>query len=246
MFQAIAYISLFYVFFVAVAGRLRPAYHQYHATKAEKSDEVPQKMLALIHGLISANCGLLYICGWFDWSQLQLGLWFTTAYLIFDFGWSVMHHERDGEDSVMAHPIGTGIHHLMTLVFIHGALFSSSLAGCLAFFLSEIPVCFLNLTWYYFYIGRSEKREAAILSICTIVTYFLFRVCGFPLMFLFVMMPNVNWLNPFTYVILPLLVLVYAMNVQWFVKLLNKTAKLLPNLYDLRYLSKLPGIGRFL
>ena len=230
----------YYSVFVYLNERLKPAYLQKEQSKVEKSAEVPQKMLGFLHALITAAHGIFYAAGWIDFPQLHSARLISTAFLVFDFVLSVMNYETDGEEALTAHPIGTGIHHFITLIFIYGSLFASSLAGCLAFFWSEVPVCFLNATWYYFYIGQSNSRVCAILSICTVTTYFIFRVCMFPIMFLFIMLPNVNWFNPLTYPILLLLGLVYILNLLWFFKLLNKTAKLLPNIYGLEMLSKFP------
>ena len=243
MFVDILQIIGYYIAFVCINERLKPAYQQAQVSRAEKSAEVPQKMVGFLHALITSAYGVSYAVGWIDFPQLHTARLISTAFLCFDFVSSVINYERDGDESIMAHPAGTGLHHLITIIFIYGALFASSLAGCLAFFWSEIPVCFLNMTWYYFYIGQSHKRECAILSMCTIVTYFIFRVCMFPLMFLFVMLPNMNLFNPFSYLAVPLLVLVYLLNVHWFVKLLSKTARLLPNLYDVQILARLPVVG---
>ena len=110
-----------------------------------------------------------------------------------------------------------------------GIFFKSTIAGCLAFFISEIPVVFLNVTWLQFYLGREETRLCAGVSVVTIVTYFFCRILLFPSMFLFVMLPQINFFNPMVYPIMALLFLLYILNCYWFYKLLRKTAKLLPN-----------------
>jgi hypothetical protein len=223
-------IVFYYLILVSVFNNMKPAFLQKEQCKAERSCEVPVKMVSFLHAIVTSCYGLAYSLGCIAMPELDRACLISTAFLLFDAVQSITFYQRDGDDSVLAHPYGVLFHHVVTVMFIHGILFNFSIAGRLAFFLSEIPVCFLNLTWLYFYLGQSESRECAIASIITIITYFIFRIVGFPLFFLFVLLPEMNFLNPLSYITLPLMVFIYLLNCLWFFKLLHKTMKLLPNL----------------
>ena len=65
----------------------------------------------------------------------------------------------------------------------------------------------------------------------------VFFTVMFPVIFLFLMLPHINWFNPFSYFAVLLLLFVYAMNVVWCIKLLTKTGKVMPQIYGQRILG---------
>ena len=232
MFLELFWIVVYYHIFVWVHTRMQPAYLPVEESRLERSHEVPVKMISMIHAFLTSCYGLLYFFDIITLGQLYDGRALSTAFLMFDFVQAVTFWKRDGDESSLAHPYGVAFHHLVTFFFIYGIMFESSIAGLLAFFLSEIPVVFLNVTWLYFYMGESGSRECAIFSILTIVTYFIFRVILFPLIFFCVLLPKMSLFNPLSPILIILLVLIYVLNCFWFTKLLTKTAKLVPNLYS--------------
>ncbi len=122
-------------------------------------------------------------------------------------------------------------HHVVTLLFIHAVLFGNEGRGgkedteapLLAFYISEVPIITLNLTWLYIYHGRQDSRDCAIFSAVTVLSYLLLRLVAYLLIFFFVLLPRMSLLNPFSYLMMILLAFVYSMNVVWFLSLVRKT-----------------------
>lgn len=232
MIGFLAELILYFHVCVVVFARMMPSYLPKERCRAERSNEVPIKMMGFLHALITSFHALAYCLDWIGWTELERARTFSTAFLCFDFAQSVTFYTRDGQAAVLANPWGVGFHHVMTIIFMYGIFFNYSIAGSLAFMLSEIPVCFLNLTWLHFYVGQSKSRTCAVCSILTIFTYAIFRIIGFPLFFMCVMVPQLNWFNPFsTFLIFPLFLGIYALNCYWFLNLWSKTMSLVPNLY---------------
>ena len=229
MLSHIIWTYIYYLCFAWVHTRMKPAYLPTQECRVQRSADVPVKMISMLHGIITACYGLGYCGHWVSLYKLYDCRDISTAFLLFDFVQSVTFWKRDGDESSLAHPYGVGFHHAVTFVFMCGLMFNNSIAGCLVFFLSEIPVIFLNVTWLYFYLGKSETRECTIFSFLTILTYFIFRIVMFPLIFFVVLLPEMNLLNPFAYIMIVMLGFIYLLNCYWFSKLLTRTAKLFSN-----------------
>lgn len=149
-------------------------------------------------------------------------------------GIGVIGESEETEDKRdVAHPAAVAFHHVTTLAFIHGLLCGQEtvITAILLFFCSELPVIFLNLTWLFFHVGRSNTRACAICSNLTVATYCVARLFLFAVVFAFKLLPAMSWLSPWTLLVIALLVFVYALNVVWFAILVKK---------NLRYLRDLP------
>ena len=239
MLGSIIWLCLYYHGLVWVYTRMKPAYRPVELSRRERSAEVPIKMISIVHAAITSTIALAYCLQWVTVTTLFDCRLFSTAFLLFDFVQAFTFWRKDGEQSILAHPYGVAFHHVLTVFYMYGVMFNSSIAGLLAFFVSEIPVVFLNMTWLYFYMGNSETRSCAITSIVTIVTYFFFRILLFPAVFFIVLLPQISLFHPLTLPLLLLFFIVYCLNCLWFYKLINKTMRLLPALrisypYNLR------------
>ena len=236
----------YYYVFKAVFARLQPAYVLNDSSppaKHRRFQEVPGRVVAFLHALYTVMYGYGYLLGLCDVEQLMDCRAVSTSYLFFDMLQSFRLWRRKSSSSTSAaadaaaHPYGVAFHHITTLLFIHGWLCGSSteVSAMLLYFRSELPVIFLNATWLFIYVRRSNTRACAICSNLTVVTYCLCRMVLFPLVFVFKLSAGIAWLNPLSLVVILLLALVYLLNVLWFAKLVRKNVPYLP-----RYVGGIP------
>lgn len=230
-------LALYYHLFLWIHLRVQPANVDPTApSDRKKFRDLPLHVVSLFHAIITTLNGYAYLGGVLDLDQLLECRMFSTAYLFFDMAQSFASWHRDAISNRtglhgVAHPYGVVFHHVMTVLLMYGWLFDGSVAGACTFFVSETPVIFLNATWLYVYMDRIHSRECAVCSNLTVITYFLCRIVLFPLVFLFIILPNLGFslFNPVGILILLLLALVYLFNVVWFAKLVQKNIPFMPS-----------------
>lgn len=134
--------------------------------------------------------------------------------------------------SSSAQPVGVAFHHIVTIAWMHGWLLIPGEAGMLIYCLSEVPVVLLNISWLMMYHEGQSSRASVSVSGMAVVTYFVFRVLLFFATFLFIVLPRVHFLNPFSWFALGLLGIVWLMNLRWFVLLTQRNLSIMPQVLD--------------
>lgn len=216
---------MYYICFVVLNTRLRPAYSLKDTYKQSHAADVPIRMISLLHAIYTALYGLGYILGICTVAEILETRIISTAFLIFDIVQNLTHYKREGEASSLPHPYGVAFHHVVTLFFIYGIGFDYQISGAVAFFLGEIPVCFLNMTWLQNYSGNSHSRLCSIMSIMTLWTYFVCRLIFFPLIFFTNILPHMHLLSIFFLPSFMALIGVYLLNCFWFLKLIQRSQR---------------------
>lgn len=212
---------------------------------------VPVRMVALFHALITIYYGFGYIFGIVSLNQLETARLVSCAYLTYDFiqSWKnydqqqffKKHTEKSGKNwigSTAAHnPFGVLFHHVVTVMFMYGWFFDGDIAGVVTYFVGELPVLFVNIFWIYSYHGLTNTFASMVVHNLAVVTYAIIRIGVFAIVFLFCILINVNFWNPFAWMFIPLLILIYVLNIIWFTMLLERNKDYYP---DLTTLSCLP------
>jgi hypothetical protein len=194
-----------------------------------KSDELPSRIVALIHSLIAVIVGYFCLFGLLNDLWVSEIIPFITAYLYYDWLKAIEKWDRRGigdrlhvDGDVLAHPIGVLFHHIVTILFLNGFLIMTNYDATFTFCLGELPVFLINLNWLLHLFGAQETRLFRLISNFTVLTYFFCRVVLFAISFIFCGLPRISLFHLSTYVALPLLALVFLLNIIWFYKLANR------------------------
>lgn len=226
-----------------------------HTSSVQQRDAhlVPMRMVALFHAVLTSYYGFGYIFGWISLNQLENARIVSCAYLTYDFiqSWKTYnqqqhiakHTQKTGKNwigSAAAHnPFGILFHHIITMLFMYGWFFDGDIAGCITYFVGELPVLFVNIFWIYNYLGLTQSLSSMLVHNLAVVTYAVIRIGIFALVFLKVILFQITWYNPIAWVYVPLLVLVYILNIIWFTMLLERNKQFYPA--DISMLNCLPS-----
>lgn len=224
-------------------SRLQPSYATHNPARRKAALEIPNRMMTLVHAVLASGAGLGYCFYLVSLEVLYEVRVLSTAYLLFDALHNYAHKKRVTRDPLAdAAAAGGGVshvdpsilvfHHVVTVVFMHGWLFNDEISGLLAYYISEIPVITLSITWLCQYFGNQSSPLYVFASRFTVISYFVLRVCLYAFFFLFFMLPNMSFFNPLAYVAVAALFLVYGLNVIWFFKLVSKNQATLLSLFD--------------
>jgi len=223
-----------------VIGALHQAFQPIYATadadRRKQMFEVPQRLVNLLHAALVSAAGFGYVLGVVPVEFLLEARVLSTSFLLHDAARAWQCDQLCGTTTTLGQrppassandPTMVAFHHAVTLLFMYGWSFGDpsggpQISGLLAFYLSEFPVVTLQIMWLCMYFGQ---RDTALNEVClsvSVLTYFALRVVGYPLFFCFLMVPNMRWWNPLTYLMVLLLAAVYALNVLWFYKLSSR------------------------
>ena len=135
---------------------------------------------------------------------------------------------RRRHQNALAHPYVVFFHHAVTFAWTHGWLLAADSTATVIYFLSELPVVFLNVSWLMLYHDQTNTRACAMTSGIAVTTYFTNRIALFGLTFVTLILPQIHFFNPLCWIQVALLGLVYLFNVAWWIRLVRKNMVILP------------------
>ena len=218
-------IGLSYMAICWVFDCIRPTHMPRDKSKLKKFQEVTTRSMASWHALLTTCAGYAYLVGIMDLDQLLWMRPFSTAYLFFDWRQCAETYNRLSASSqkttTAAHPYAVAFHHAVTFLFIHGYMYGEGHYGLVLFFIAELPIIFMNLRWKMTYMGKENTAECVNYANLAIMTYRL-RMLFFTVYPLVSILPAFlafswfDWINPWTWISLVLLVLIYGLNWYWY------------------------------
>lgn len=175
---------------------LRPRYVTLGGASNHHIGEVQIRLMTLCHAYMCVTSLFLYILGIIPTYVLYWSRIHSTAFFVVDLVRSTMIRERLnelGEGKVLkTDPMVTFMHHMTTILLIHGAGFNGSHAGLVLFYFAEIPMIFLLTTWLHIYNHQEHTTECAIFRVLEIITYGAIRVLFVPVFFVLIMLPQLQ------------------------------------------------------
>jgi hypothetical protein len=215
-----------------------------HRSKAVKSNEY---LLGVAQTGQATVFGFGYVLGFFPGELVQESCLIASAWLC----WDIVHkfHQRQRWSLMPAYSFKRSdipsngsnangeeqqfwqvtVHHVVTLLLLQGWFYSADAVGLapqVCFLVSELPMCLCNLSWYWYYHDNVDALGCTLLAWGAVITWFLLRVVLYPLLFLTVIVPQLNWihlLNPLFWLWHGLVLLVFAGNVWNWYRLLKRT-----------------------
>ena len=243
LFWAIVTFMVGYMSCLEIHKNCAPSTYN-HRSQVQQRDVqlVPIRMVALFHAILTSISGFAYIFGMISLNQLTQARLISCAYLLYDFiqTWKTYdrqqhvqrHSQRSGKNWLGAvansSPIGVGFHHVITVMFMYGWFFDGDVSGVVTYFIGELPVLFVNLFWIFSYLGQTSTVYSMMVHNLAVITYAIIRIGIFALVFLKVILININFLNPFAMVYVLLLMMVYFLNIIWFTMLLERNKQFSP------------------
>ena len=232
------------------------SYRANNPVQAKHVRYIPLQMVSLTHAALTLAYGVGYVVGLWGEQSIWEARIASTAYLFFDMfeSWRLYYEKQRHESktqergltslnyatggggmsgkkaaAIVNHdPMIKSFHHICTLMFMFGVFFKSDIAGCVLFFVGEMPVLFLNISKSFSYMGMDGHTLAMMCTWLGIVSYACCRIILFPLVFIVVILPTMNVFNIFAWSFLGCLILVYVLNVITFACLLDDRKGSLP------------------
>lgn len=201
MLLSIFGVAVCYILLSAFHNRVRPSFVPVHLQRQKRLNTFASRLVQLVHAAAASLAGIAWVLGVFPAEILGCQWIFTITFLIFE-----MVQNFSAQDSEM---YKMAFHHLVTVFFINGWLFNNSTEGLIIFLLSEIPVVCVTWAWLLHFQNGRQTGQTKILNQTAFFTYILFRVIGYPIVFLIKMWPNFDHNTPFLWFSGPVVLLVY-------------------------------------
>lgn len=236
------FITAYYVCLYIHARTGPPEFNPRSQIQRKETHMLPMRNVGLFHAALTSVYGWCYVFGLVSLSQLESARLISCAYLLYDFiqTWKTydrqeylqIQTERTGKawlrNVTTTNPWGVLFHHVLTVMFMYGCFFDGDVTGTSTYFVGELPIFFLNLFWIYSYCGLSHTIECMIVHNLTVWSYAIIRIGCFAIVFLFAILPNIQFSNPVAYVYTFLLFLVWILNIVWFERLLERNKQHYP------------------
>jgi hypothetical protein len=162
----------------------------------------------------------------------------STAFFVFD-AFQILHMYNQmsyqGITNRLKKPFMTLFHHVVTTLLMHGFMFQGRLTGLVIFYIAEIAMLPVLITWRYLHLDQEGSLECAYWHLVEIILYGFLRVFLLPWLFAFGIWPYIEWNHPLGLVICGLYVGVYYMNVQWFRTMLDLSKEQLLTAFGAMY-----------
>ena len=245
-FQLIFYLGLF----KGVYERSKPiTYDAKNSIQAKYVSQIPMQLCELAHAIVTSTTGILYFLGLIEDSSIFVVRIFSVAFFITHlyFHWK----QRDEKDRLDIFLQNNGIealfktksvallwqniyvlafHHFCTVLFMYGVGFKSEIAGCVVFFMGEIPIALITINKILSYMGLQQSPLYMFCNWASALTYFFIRIVCFLLVFVITMLPYFNpfGMFGFAWVYIVFLFLNYLLNIASFAQLLSHTQQQFP------------------
>lgn len=199
------------------------------------SHDFPARTISLFHSIITSLIGFgYYFLGILNVTWIREANAFIIAYLFYDFTTSLKKWKTsNGDEQVkksFIHVLGVVFHHVVTVFFLNGFLLFDSYCAISIFCIAEVPIICINIKWFLTKFQASHMRMFKIISGIEIWTYLLLRIVMFGTGFIFHAMKNISLFSLTTWMALPLLLLVFLLNVKWFFDLLSRDKPVIYNI----------------
>jgi len=200
---------------------MEPVYVLHSGQALSDMRDYSGKMVGMIHAILTTLFGFGYMFYMVTDADIERIRIISTAYLLYDTYICYIRAKETSPTNINS-PVAVAFHHILTIMFMYGFYFNGSIYGCVAFYIGELPIVFLNLSWFYYYMSGSASNQMEICNILCTLTYFLCRMIAFPIFFLFVLRNDLSF-SIGTIFFIPMLISVYGLNGMWFYKLLKRS-----------------------
>lgn len=201
------------------------------------------RIVALMQSFITFVVGFFSLVGVLNSSVLNYVGGFIKAYFYYDYLQAKERHDlarenisdeepSTGAAEALVHPKGVLFHHVVATMFLNGFLIMDHDIATLMFCLSELPVFLINVNWLLRFYGAHKTRQFKVVANLIILTY-CGRILLFLLGFICYGLPKLSLtslFNPWNYIALLCLLLIFALNLVWLAKLVypgKKSKKIL-------------------
>lgn len=220
-------IFAYYVGWDWISSRLSPAFQK----RQVQERPVVTRIMTFLHALFCSVVLLLYLFNIINVHGLFMARAVSTSFLAHELRQTWAQDQNQSLKSPV-NPRMQSFHHIITWCILYGwlglALPEKKTYGILLYYIGEIPIVFLQMTWFYLHVGEERRRECVASGILTVQSYFLCRVICFGAVILFWFLPTCSLFNPLTWISLALACIVYALNVLWFLDLVRKNVEFFP------------------
>lgn len=233
----IVQLSGYYIAWDWISDRLSPAFSKSEISSSTNDRPTVTRIMTFLHALFCSSILILYMCNIINVHGLFMARAVSTSFLAHELRqtWAMENQVQNQNAKNLKSPVNPkmqSFHHIITWCILYGWLGMSipdkATYGILIYYIGEIPIVFLQMTWFYLHMGEEHRRECAAAGILTVQSYFLCRVLSFGAVLLFWFLPTCSLFNPFSWISLAMASAAYALNVLWFLDLIRKNIEFLP------------------
>jgi hypothetical protein len=193
----------------------------------KNGEELPEQLISLFHSIIISLFAFLKIIGltsraWiyylsqsiivgyfiYHWHQSKIK-WDASAFSRF---------EGNNNDKIktLAHPKAVAFHHIIATLYLYGFLLVDQFYATFSFAIGEIPIIFINLSWFMKFFDHTDTRMYIIIKQFASVTYAI-RIATFAITFVFFGLPNIKF-SILDIIKILALILIFLLNLIWLFK----------------------------
>lgn len=229
MLGFLIHFTLGYIFWEYILTIQKPRHAILSHAASSHVGEMQMRLVTLCHACVCCTALILYF---FDVMPEFIFYWFrhySCAFFIWDLVNSTLIRNRLnelGEDGILKNdPMLVVLHHVATIFLMYGYPFGGGHGGMVLFYLAEIPMIPLILTWYFLHTGEGDSWNCNQMRVWEIVSYGLLRVVCAPFFFLCILVPQIQLTSLLSVIFLILYVIVYIQNCIAFRKIVNLNVK---------------------
>lgn len=224
----VIHFILGFLFWQVCFDCLKPSYV---AQENREFHHMGEQLLRIVTFCHACMCSI-FVCGYFfeimSANIMILGRIYSTAFFVFDALQVLQIYNRLSylrlQDQIK-NPMITLFHHSVTILLMHGFMFQGKLTGLVIFYLAEIAMLPVLCTWRYIHINQEASLACLICRLLEIFLYGILRVLLIPPLFLFCILPYFEKDEILAWPIFGTYILVYVMNVIWFLQMAMGTSE---------------------